>query len=217
MGGKQVKEGDSISIDGSTGEVILGKMNTSPSEVLQVLVDGTLERGRSRTFSYFEKVMGWADEARRLKVRANADTPADAAAARALGAEGIGLCRSEHMFFDADRIGTIRKIILARDGQDRAPALEGLLRMQRSDFAGIFRAMDGLPVTIRLMDPPMHEFLPHDAGTIQTLAAEMKTDPDEVRRRIEGLREANPMLGHRGCRLGITHPEIYETQVRAIF
>ncbi|HXI03086.1 MAG TPA: putative PEP-binding protein, partial [Candidatus Saccharimonadales bacterium] len=204
-------------IDGSTGEVIVGALKTSPSEVLQVLVGGKLEPGQSAVYREFEKVMKWADGARRLRVRANADTPEDAAAARSLGAEGIGLCRSEHMFFDPAKIETVRRVILATRESERASAIASLLELQRTDYEGILRAMDGLPVTIRLMDPPLHEFLPHDGEAIRKLASKMGLAEGELRQRIEGLREANPMLGHRGCRLGITHPDIYECQVRAIF
>ncbi len=217
LAGRPLKEGDAISIDGSTGEVILGGMRTSPSEVIQVLVTGRLKPQESRIYREFEKVMSWADAARRLRVRANADTPADSSAARALGAEGIGLCRSEHLFFDAAKIETVRRVILATAAEERDSALADLLVMQREDYEGIFRAMDGLPVTIRLMDPPLHEFLPHDRETIASLGAAMGRPADEIRQRIDGLREANPMLGHRGCRLGITHPGLYECQVQAIF
>ncbi len=217
LAGRPLREGDAISIDGSTGEVILGGLRTSPSEVIQVLVTGRLSAGDSRIYREFATVMAWADAARRLRVRANADTPEDAAVARSLGAEGIGLCRSEHMFFDVAKIETVRRVILATTERERDSALADLLVMQRADYEGIFRAMDGLPVTIRLMDPPLHEFLPHDRETIASLAQAMGLPAEEVRQRIEGLREANPMLGHRGCRLGITHPGLYECQVRAIF
>jgi pyruvate,orthophosphate dikinase len=217
IGDRTVREGDAISIDGSTGEVILGSLRTSPSEVLQVLVSGTLNAEDSVVYREYEKLMTWADEVRRLRVRTNADTPGDAAAARALGAEGIGLCRSEHMFFEPEKIETVRKVILSTDDATSGKALERLLELQRADYEGIFRSMDGLPVTIRLMDPPLHEFLPHEAGAIASLAAAMGLSAESLTHRIEGLREANPMLGHRGCRLGITHPALYECQVKAIF
>jgi len=161
--------------------------------------------------------MRWADGARRLRVRANADTPQDARVARRLGAEGIGLCRTEHMFFAADRIAPMRAMIVAATQADRRRALERLLPMQREDFAGILRAMQGLPVTIRLLDPPLHEFLPEEASALEEVARDLGITVSELRRKVESLREFNPMLGHRGCRLGVTYPEIYEMQVRAIY
>jgi pyruvate,orthophosphate dikinase len=164
----------------------------------------------------FTELMGWADRVRSLRVRTNADTPHDAAIARSFGAEGIGLCRTEHMFFEPARILAVRQLILASDAQDRARALEKLLPVQHADFVGIFRAMDGLPVTIRLLDPPLHEFLPTAANEVEELAASLGITPAAVRAKIDALREFNPMLGHRGCRLGITFPEIYRMQVRAI-
>src|SRR5580698_10524229 len=164
----------------------------------------------------FGTLMQWADEVRRLKVRTNADTPADAATARKFGAEGIGLCRTEHMFFEADRIIAVRQMILADEEADRRAALAKLLPMQRSDFEAIFREMTGLPVTIRLLDPPLHEFLPHKDEEIVDVAKASGADAAKLRARALALRESNPMLGHRGCRLGITYPEIYEMQARAI-
>ena len=164
----------------------------------------------------FGTLMGWADEVRRLKVRTNADTPADAATARKFGAEGIGLCRTEHMFFDADRIIAVRQMILADAEAERRAALAKLLPMQRSDFEAIFKEMAGLPVTIRLLDPPLHEFLPHKEEEIEEVARAAGSSPAKLRARAIALHEANPMLGHRGCRLGITYPEIYEMQARAI-
>ena len=161
--------------------------------------------------------MGWADEARTLGVRANADTPQDARAARAFGAEGIGLCRTEHMFFEGDRITAMREMIVARDEGGRRRALAKLLPMQRHDFDGIFEAMDGLPVTIRLLDPPLHEFLPHGGEESKLLARTLGLSRQELAHVVDSLRETNPMLGHRGCRLGITYPEITEMQGRAIF
>jgi pyruvate,orthophosphate dikinase len=161
--------------------------------------------------------MGWADKARRLKVRANAETPSDAQTAREFGAEGIGLCRTEHMFFDADRIVSVREMILSDDEAGRRAALEKLLPMQRQDFSDLFRIMHGLPVTVRLLDPPLHEFLPHSDSEIEEVAAAAGADPEKLRRRAAALREVNPMLGHRGCRLGVSYPEIYEMQARAIF
>ena len=216
-GDRTIREGDFISIDGSTGDVIAGELETSASEVVRVLVDGTIEPEKSRLYQDYQDLMSWADAARRLAVRANADTPADSATARKLGAQGIGLCRTEHMFFAADRIVAVREMILASDERGRRRALAKILPMQRDDFVGIFREMDGLPVTIRLLDPPLHEFLPHETSQIEKVAAALGVEPEMVRSRVERLREANPMLGHRGCRLGITHPEIYEIQVQAIF
>ncbi len=200
-GGKTVKRGDWITLDGSNGRVIAGKVPT----VAATLGD------------YFGEFMGWADEVRKLKVRTNADTPADAARARGFGAEGIGLTRTEHMFFEGDRIKAMREMIVARDKAGREKALAKLLPMQRSDFEGIFTAMDGYPVTIRLLDPPLHEFLPHEADDIAELAKEMGISAKDLTETVASLHEANPMLGHRGCRLGISYPEITEMQARAIF
>jgi pyruvate, orthophosphate dikinase len=195
-----VKEGDFISLDGSLGQVYLGKMNT---------IESTLSGD-------FATLMKWADETRKLKVRTNGDTPHDAEVARRFGAEGIGLCRTEHMFFEGDRIIAVREMILANDTAGREKALAKLLPMQRGDFEGIFEAMKGFPVTIRLLDPPLHEFLPQEAANQQEMADVMKVPVEVVRQKVEALHEFNPMLGHRGCRLGITYPEIYAMQVRAI-
>ncbi len=213
----KVKEGDWISIDGTAGEVIMGQLPTQPSEVLQVLIEGTMKPENSAVTRAFTRILQWADDRRRLGVRANADTPKDARVARLFGAEGIGLCRTEHMFFEEKRIVAVREMILAETPEQRRRALAKILPMQREDFAGIFREMAGRPVTIRLLDPPLHEFLPHDEETIERTAKELNVPPDKVRERTHALKEANPMLGHRGCRLGITNPEIYEMQVRAIF
>jgi pyruvate,orthophosphate dikinase len=207
---------DWISIDGSTGEVFAGKLAPHPSEVNQVLVDRTLKPEQSATFQRFSKILAWSGESKKLKVRTNADTPHDARVARAFGAEGIGLCRTEHMFFEGDRILAVREMILANDTEGRKHALAKLLPMQRADFEGIFEAMDGLPVNIRLLDPPLHEFLPQDEAGKQEMAQVMGISLETVKRRIDQLHEFNPMLGHRGCRLGITFPEIYRMQVRAI-
>jgi pyruvate,orthophosphate dikinase len=190
IGGHELREGDVITIDGGTGNVYIGPVPLVPP----------------RLNEDFETVLGWADELRRLKVRANADTPEDAARAREFGAQGIGLCRTEHMFFGSERLPVVQEMILADDEPGRRAALERLLPFQQSDFEGIFEAMAGLPVTIRLLDPPLHEFLPPE---------EQATD-DKMRARIRSLREANPMLGTRGCRLGLQFPEIYEMQIRAI-
>jgi pyruvate,orthophosphate dikinase len=196
--------------------VIAGAISTNPSEVLQVLLGKSLDPARSETYQTYAKIMSWADEARRLKVRANADQPDQAANAIAFGAEGIGLCRTEHMFFGGERINAVREMILADDRAGREKALEKLLPMQRDDFKGIFRAMKGLPVTIRTLDPPLHEFLPHTDKEIESLATIMNAPADEIKTKVAALHETNPMLGHRGCRLGIVYPEITAMQTRAI-
>jgi len=211
-----IRQGDFISIDGTTGEVILGEIATKPSEVLQVLLEKSLKPEDSPVYQRYQKFMSWADKARRLKVRTNADQPDQAATAVAFGAEGIGLCRTEHMFFGGDRILYVRQMILAGDEAGRRRALEKLEGMQRGDFVGIFKAMGGRPVTVRLLDPPLHEFLPHTDEEIAAVARELGVDVEVVKERNAALHEFNPMLGHRGCRLGITYPEIYEMQVRAI-
>jgi pyruvate,orthophosphate dikinase len=211
------KEGDFLSVDGTTGEVILGKIPTQPSEILQVLIDGSLPAEKSSVFQSFTRLLEWADAARKLGVRANADTPTDARVARLFGAQGIGLCRTEHMFFGENRIVSVRQMIVAESEAERRAALAKLLPMQREDFVGIFREMGERPVTIRLLDPPLHEFLPHEDEAVDETARELGVPPEKVRERVRALQEANPMLGHRGCRLGITFPEIYEMQVRAIF
>ncbi|MEW6742413.1 MAG: pyruvate, phosphate dikinase [Planctomycetota bacterium] len=200
VGGHAVKEGDFVSLDGSTGELMLGKVDTVDPEF----------------GDDFRKLMSWADEFRRLRVRTNADTPHDSKVARDFGAEGIGLTRTEHMFFEPDRIVAVREMILAANEKERRAALEKILPYQRGDFEGIFTAMSGLPVTIRLLDPPLHEFLPFDLPSQQEMAEVMKISLEDVQHKVSQLHELNPMLGHRGCRLGITHPEIYEIQVRAI-
>jgi len=211
------KEGDFLSLDGTTGEVILGELPTEPSEILRVLIDRSLEPEKSPLFGAFTRLLEWADRLRRLGVRANADTPTDARVARLFGAEGIGLCRTEHMFFGENRIGAVRQMIVAESEKDRRTALAKLLPMQREDFVDIFREMGERPVTIRLLDPPLHEFLPHEEEAVERTAADLGISPEKLRERVRALSESNPMLGHRGCRLGITYPEIYETQVRAIF
>ena len=210
-------EGDWIAIDGTSGEVINSRLPTRSSEIMQVLVEGSMAPDDSLTFRNFQKVMAWADELRTMGVRANADTPEDARVSRLFGAAGIGLCRTEHMFFREDRILVVREMILARDESGRREALAKLLPFQREDFEGIFRALDGLPVTIRLLDPPLHEFLPQSETQISALARDMNWGFVELRAKVNQLHESNPMLGHRGCRLGITFPEIYEMQVQAIF
>jgi pyruvate,orthophosphate dikinase len=196
-----IKKGDVITIDGSTGEVMLGAIPTVQPELS----------------GDFGTLMGWADKIRRMKVRTNAETPLDARTARKFGAQGIGLCRTEHMFFDTDRITSMREMIVADDEKGRRAALAKLEPMQKKDFVDLFTIMEDLPVTIRLLDPPLHEFLPHEEDEIQAVAAAAGVSADKIRKRTSQLHEANPMLGHRGCRLGISYPEIYEMQARAIF
>jgi pyruvate,orthophosphate dikinase len=200
VGPHLIREGEAITLDGGRGEVLLGRVPTVTPELGDA----------------FRELMAWADRARRLEVRTNADTPQDAKIARQFGAEGIGLCRTEHMFFEPRRILAVREMILARDRAEREHALGKLLPMQRGDFVGIFRAMEGLPVTIRLLDPPLHEFLPREEAEIREVAAALSRDVAELRAKLDELREFNPMLGHRGCRLGISYPEIYRMQARAI-
>ena len=196
-----IKEGDFISLNGSTGEVMLGEAKTKPAELSD----------------YFEIIMNWADAVKKLGVRTNADTPHDAAAARNFGAQGIGLCRTEHMFFEGDRIKAVREMILADNLEGRKKALAKLLPMQREDFYGILKAMEGYGVTIRLLDPPLHEFVPHEEESQRQMAEELGISVEAVQAKVNALHEFNPMLGHRGCRLGITYPEITEMQARAIF
>jgi pyruvate,orthophosphate dikinase len=200
VGGRNFGVRDTISLDGTTGEVMAGDVETQ---------EPTLSGD-------FAKLMGWADKFRTLKVRTNADSPADSKRAREFGAEGIGLCRTEHMFFEGDRIMHMRSMILADNEADRRDALKKLLPFQRKDFEGIFKAMKGLPVTIRLLDPPLHEFLPHEKSAQKEIAERLGVKPSIVKARTEALHESNPMLGHRGCRLSVTYPEILEMQVRAI-
>src|SRR5205807_4681287 len=191
-----------------------GQVAAKPSEVVQVLIDKTLKPEQSPVYQQFAELMGWADEVRKLRVRTNADKPDQAEQALAFGAEGIGLCRTEHMFFD--HIRPMREMILAETGEDRRKALAKLLPFQRQDFEGLFRAMKGYPVTIRTLDPPLHEFLPHDAKGQAEMAKEMRVSQEVIAERVKSLHEFNPMLGFRGCRLGIVYPEITEMQARAI-
>ncbi|HEX9405820.1 MAG TPA: pyruvate, phosphate dikinase, partial [Thermoanaerobaculia bacterium] len=216
-GHEALEEGDWISIDGTTGEVINGQLATRPSEVIQVSLEGSMKPEQSEVFRNFDRLLKWADEIRTLGVRTNADTPQDARVARVFGAEGIGLCRTEHMFFAEERILRVREMILARNEEGRRKAINQLLPFQKGDFEAIFRELAGTPVTIRLLDPPLHEFLPHTEGQISIVARDMGWGFVELRAKVNQLHEVNPMLGHRGCRLGITFPEIYEMQVRAIF
>jgi pyruvate, orthophosphate dikinase len=216
-GPKVLSEGDWVSIDGSLGEVILGSLATTPSEIVQVLIERSRNPKDAAVYRQYAKLLGWADKARRLKVRANADQPDQAAVALAFGAQGIGLCRTEHMFFGEGKIGPMREMIVAETEAERRVALAKLLPLQRQDFAGIFRAMGSRPVTIRTIDPPLHEFLPHGAEGVAELARATGKSEEHIRARMEELHESNPMLGDRGCRLGISYPEITEMQARAIF
>ncbi len=216
VGSVVVKEGEYISIDGTTGEIFLGEIPTADSEVVRVL-NGRMKPAKSYTYQLFETVMKWADKHRRLGIRTNADSPSQARMALLFGAEGIGLCRTEHMFFEGDRIDSMRQMILATDTAERQAALAKLLPYQRADFEGIFKAMDGHPVTVRLLDPPLHEFLPHESAARNALAEKLGVSSEYVAERCKSLEEQNPMLGHRGCRLGNSYPEITEMQARAIF
>jgi pyruvate,orthophosphate dikinase len=217
VNGREIREGNWISIDGTTGEVFEGEIKTTPSEVLQVLIEKTLKPEDSQIYQDFSLLMSWADEIKRLGVYTNADKPDQAQIAVAFGAEGIGLCRTEHMFFEGDRIDAVREMIIAEDRKEREKALSKLLPMQKNDFVGIFEVMGGRPVTIRTLDPPLHEFLPKEEKEIRSLAEKLNLSYDTLLAKIESLKEANPMLGHRGCRLGIMYPEITEMQSRAIF
>ena len=217
IGSLNFKEGDYLSIDGTSGEIFAGEVKTAPSEVIQGLLENKASAKRSRTFKNFTQIMGWCAKATKMQVRTNADTPGQVKNAVAFGASGIGLCRTEHMFFEGDRIDAVRQMILADNEKDRRKALKKLLPYQRKDFEGIFKSLNGLPGTIRLLDPPLHEFLPHDSKQIGDLAKKLKVKPAEIKKRVDELHEFNPMLGHRGCRLAISYPEIAEMQVRAIF
>jgi pyruvate,orthophosphate dikinase len=214
VGGKAYKKGDWISVDGFSGCVYEGQVPTAPSEVLQVLFAKTLKPQDAPIFQCFHQLMSWSDRYRKLGVRANADNPQEAEQAIALGAQGIGLTRTEHMFFD--HIDDFRAMILADNLADREKALAPLLKYQRDDFEGIFRAMNGRPVTVRLLDPPLHEFVPHEAKDQEALANKLGITKEKVAQRVKELAEFNPMLGHRGCRLGIVYPEITRMQATAI-
>jgi pyruvate,orthophosphate dikinase len=214
--GITIREGDYLSIDGTTGEVFSGKVATVPSEVNRVLA-GDMKAENSDTYRLFATVMEWADGFRKLGIRTNADTPKQAKQAFQLGVEGIGLCRTEHMFFEEDRIDFMREMILATTIEDRTKALDHLKPLQRGDFEGLFREMKGFPVTIRLLDPPLHEFLPNTDDALETLSKKFNIPIEHIKARIQALHEQNPMLGHRGCRLGITYPEITTMQTAAIF
>ena len=217
IGKTNFKEGDFLSIDGTSGEIYEGEVKTAPSEVVQGLLENRAAAKRSRTYKNFTQIMAWCDKAAKMQVRTNADSPDQVKNAIAFGATGIGLCRTEHMFFEGDRIDSVRQMILANNEAARRKAIKKLLPYQRKDFEGIFKALNGLPGTIRLLDPPLHEFLPHDSKQIADLAKKLKVKPSEIKQRVDELHEFNPMLGHRGCRLAISYPEIAEMQVRAIF
>ena len=217
IGSLNFKEGDYLSIDGTSGEIFAGEVTTAPSEVIQGLLEHKASAKRSQTYKNFTQIMDWCAKATKMQVRTNADTPGQVKNAVAFGASGIGLCRTEHMFFEGDRIDAVRQMILADNESDRRKALKKLLPYQRKDFEAIFKSLNGLPGTIRLLDPPLHEFLPHDSKQIADLAKKLKVKPAQIKKRVDELHEFNPMLGHRGCRLAISYPEIAEMQVRAIF
>ena len=211
------REGDFLSINGTAGEVYPGALKTAASEIVQVLVERSLHAKESQTFLMFKKLMDWCSKVTRLQVRTNADTPEQTANAMAFGAVGIGLTRTEHMFFEGDRIDAMREMILAGKTEDRKKALAKLLPYQREDFIGIFKELKGFPATIRFLDPPLHEFLPHDHAAQNLLAEKLGVSADKVSQRVKDLHEFNPMLGFRGCRLGLVYPEISEMQARAVF
>ena len=217
VGGKSFKEGDALSIDGTSGQVYAGEVKTASSEVIQGLLEGDAKAKNGGTFKNFVQLMKWCSQVTRMSVRTNADSPEQTANAVAFGASGIGLCRTEHMFFEGDRIDAMREMILAENIGDRKNALAKLLPYQREDFIGIFKELKGLPATIRFLDPPLHEFLPHDPTQQAALAKKMGISADKISKRVNELHEFNPMLGFRGCRLGIGYPEISEMQARAIF
>ena len=215
--GRTYREGEYLSINGTVGEVYPGEIKTAASEVVQVLIEESLSPKESKTFGLYKQLMDWCSRVTRLSVRTNADTPDQTANAVAFGATGIGLCRTEHMFFEGQRIDAMREMILAETVEDRKKALAKLLPYQREDFVGIFKALNGYPATIRFLDPPLHEFLPHESGAQEDLARKIGVSVERVRQRVKELHEFNPMLGFRGCRLGIVHEEISEMQARAVF
>jgi len=215
--GQTFKEGDFLSINGTAGAVYGGEIKTAASEIVQVLVEKSLDGKTSDTFKMYDTLMKWCSKVSRLQVRTNADTPEQTENAIAFGATGIGLTRTEHMFFEGNRIDSMREMILAENLADRKKALAKLLPYQRSDFAGIFRALKGFPATIRFLDPPLHEFLPHEDAAQKDLAAKMGVPVEKIKQRVQELHEFNPMLGFRGCRLGLVYPEISEMQARAVF
>jgi pyruvate,orthophosphate dikinase len=215
--GRTYKEGDFLSIDGTAGEVYAGEIKTAASEIVQVLVEKTLKPSESKTYLLYKQLMDWCDKATRMDVRTNADTPEQTANAVAFGATGIGLCRTEHMFFEGERIDAMREMIIAESLEDRKKALAKLLPYQREDFIGIFKVLNGHPATIRFLDPPLHEFLPHEGAAQKELAGKMGVKVERIQQRVKELHEFNPMLGFRGCRLGVVYEEISEMQARAVF
>jgi pyruvate,orthophosphate dikinase len=217
VGDTVYKEGDFLSIDGTAGEVYAGEVKTAPSEVIQVLLEKTLKAKDSPTYQYFAQLMQWCSKATRLQIRTNADNPEQTANAVSFGATGIGLCRTEHMFFEGNRIDAMREMILADSKEAREKALAKILPYQREDFAGMFRELKGFPATIRFLDPPLHEFLPHDHASQSDLAQKIGVPIEKISKRVHELHEFNPMLGFRGCRLGIGYPEISAMQARAVF
>jgi pyruvate,orthophosphate dikinase len=217
VAGKTFKEGDFLSIDGTSGSVFGGQLATAPSEIITGLLHGDKAAQKTEKFKSFQQLMTWCSKATRLEVRTNADNPEQTENALAFGATGIGLTRTEHMFFEGDRIDAMREMILADNVADRKAALAKLLPYQREDFTGIFKALKGYPATIRLLDPPLHEFLPHTEEQQKELAKKIGITVEKIHARVHALHEFNPMLGHRGCRLGVAYPEITEMQARAIF
>jgi pyruvate,orthophosphate dikinase len=217
VAGETFNEGDFLSIDGTSGTVYAGQVKTAPSEVIQGLLENNARAKASGTYKNFVQLMKWCSQVTRLQVRTNADNPEQTANAVSFGATGIGLCRTEHMFFEGDRIDAMREMILAEKTEDRQKALKKLLPYQREDFAGMFKELKGFPATIRFLDPPLHEFLPHDHAQQSALANKMGISADVISKRVHELHEFNPMLGHRGCRLGIVYPEISAMQARAVF
>jgi pyruvate,orthophosphate dikinase len=217
IAGHTFKEGDFLSIDGTAGTVYAGQIKTAPSEIVAGLINNDKAAQKTEKYQNYVQLMKWCAQATRLQVRTNADNPEQTAQALAFGAQGIGLTRTEHMFFEGDRIDAVREMILADTVEGRQKALAKILPYQRADFTGIFKALNGLPATIRLLDPPLHEFVPHDEKSQAALAKKLGIKTEKVIARVAALHEFNPMLGHRGCRLGIAYPEITETQARAIF
>ncbi|HLZ55192.1 MAG TPA: putative PEP-binding protein, partial [Verrucomicrobiae bacterium] len=217
VNGDRFSEGDYLSISGTAGEVYPGELRTAASEIVQVLVEKSLEGGESATYQMFKQLMDWCAKVSKLQVRTNADTPEQTENAIAFGASGIGLCRTEHMFFEGNRIDAMREMILADNLEDRKKALAKILPYQKGDFVGIFKALKGMPATIRFLDPPLHEFLPHEDTAQKDLAAKMNVPVEKIKQRVKELHEFNPMLGFRGCRLGIVYSEISEMQARAVF
>jgi pyruvate,orthophosphate dikinase len=217
IAGHTFKEGDYLSIDGTAGTVYAGQIKTAPSEIVAGLLNDDKAAQKTEKYKNYVQLMKWCSQATRLQVRTNADNPEQTAQAMAFGAQGIGLTRTEHMFFEGDRIDAVREMILAETVEGRRKALAKILPYQREDFIGIFQTLKGLPATIRLLDPPLHEFVPHDEKAQAELAKKLGVSKEKVISRVAALHEFNPMLGHRGCRLGIAYPEITETQARAIF